>query len=65
MILITEIFIGAIPKSSSSALIKPKVEYLPHNFQPVVDKINQGYRVAIILRGLPGEKIKILVTNFN
>lgn len=46
---------GAIPKiSQQSALLEPKAQYLPINFNSVVDRINSGERVCVILRGLPG-----------
>lgn len=49
---------GAIPKTQSPPLnalkITKKAEYLPKNFKSVVDLINNGFRVCIIMRGLPG-----------
>lgn len=50
-------YTGAIPKNASpqSALLKQKAEYLPKNFKPTVDMISKGFRVCVILRGLPGE----------
>lgn len=56
----TQRYTGAIPKSlsasssSSSALMKQKAEHLPKNFISVVNLINDGRRVCVILRGLPG-----------
>lgn len=54
-------YTGAIPKNASpptqSALLKRKAEYLPNNFKPIVDMINKGFRVCVILRGLPGKII--------
>lgn len=52
-------YTGAIPKNASPqcALLKQKAEYLPNNFKPIVDMIEKGFRVCVILRGLPG-KIK-------
>jgi DNA-nicking Smr family endonuclease/predicted kinase len=49
--------LGAIPKNQTavSALIAdPKFEHKPKNFKEVVDKINTGLRVVVIIRGLPG-----------
>lgn len=46
-------YTGAIRKSSS-VLLAPKVEHLPSNFTAIVDTINSGQRVCVILRGLPG-----------
>lgn len=40
---------GAIPRQ-----IRPNYDNLPSNFQQVVNRINNGDRVCIILRGLPG-----------
>lgn len=54
-------YTGAIPKNASpptqSALLKQKAEYLPNNFKPIVDMINKGFRVCVILRGLPGKNL--------
>lgn len=54
-------YTGAIPKNmtqsesgSQPPQALPQVEHLPRNFKTVVDMINKGYRVCIILRGLPG-----------
>ena len=50
----TQKYTGAIPKNSTSASLKSKVEYLPKGFQIVVDMINKGLRVCVVMRGLPG-----------
>lgn len=50
-------YTGAIPKNASpptSALLKQKAEHLPKNFAPMVDLINKGTRVCVLMRGLPG-----------
>lgn len=49
-------YTGAIPKNSSppSALMQPKAEHLPKKFQTLVELINSGVRVCVIMRGLPG-----------
>lgn len=49
---------GAIRKNLSqpSALIPYKpADHLPSNFKPTVDMINKGFRVCVIMRGLPGK----------
>lgn len=48
---------GAIPKNSSPpsrALSTKQAEHLPKNFKTVVELINNGLCVCVILRGLPG-----------
>lgn len=55
-------YTGAIRKGSDrtvSALntdmsVKAKVEHLPRKFEAIVNMINKGLRVCVILRGLPG-----------
>lgn len=51
-IFLSEIFFSTIPKNTSSSTVK--LDHLPANFQSVVDRINTGDRVVIVLRGLPG-----------
>lgn len=47
--------LGAIPKGSlQNALLKLRPEHLPGNFRAVVEEINHGYKICVILRGLPG-----------
>lgn len=51
--LICNIF-STIRKTTSSPPSSSTVDYLPANFKSVVDRINTGDRVVVILRGLPG-----------
>lgn len=43
-----------IRKNSSPPSSTVKLEHLPPNFKDVVDKINTGDCVCVIMRGLPG-----------
>ncbi len=38
---------GAISRTNAS-------EYLPDNYKEVIEEIKKGFRVVVILRGLPG-----------
>jgi hypothetical protein len=40
---------GAIPRTVTAIKKEPSI------YQTTIDKINQGHRVCIILRGLPGK----------